>query len=221
MNKPTRVVGYVRVSSDQQADAGHSLEAQRDRMAHFALAQGFELVAIEVDAGESAGSLERPGLQRALGRLDSFEASALLVVKLDRLTRSIRDLGELIDTYFKDGQNGLISMSESIDTSSAGGRLMLNILMSVAQWERETICERTKAVMQHLKAAGKFTGGFPPYGWRVADGELVEDPDEQAVIRTARELRAHGVSLRNIAKQLPVNPNTGNPFSPSMIARML
>ena len=99
-----------------------------------------ELVGIEVDAGLSAKTLDRPGLQSALSKLDAGEAQALIVLKLDRLTRRVADLDTLIERYFG-SRFTLMSVSEQIDTSSAAGRLVLNVLTSVAQWERETTSE--------------------------------------------------------------------------------
>jgi site-specific DNA recombinase len=218
---PTRVIAYVRVSTDKQASEGNSLEAQRAKIEAYVSAFGLELVGIEVDAGESASSLERPALQRALGRLDAFEASALLVVKLDRLTRSVRDLCDLVDTYFKDGECSLLSVSENIDTRSAAGRMVLNMLTVVGQWEREAIGERTRAVMQHMKATGCFTGGFPPYGFSLEAGALVANECEEGIIALARAFRLAGMSLRSVAAALPLNPRTGKIFNASQIVRML
>jgi DNA invertase Pin-like site-specific DNA recombinase len=216
-----RIVAYVRVSTEKQADSGNSLEAQSAKLNLYCQLHDLDLVAVEVDPGESAGSLNRPGLQRALERLASFEAEGLLVVKLDRLTRSVRDLCELVDTYFKDGTCRLMSVSESVDTSTASGRLVLNILTTVSQWEREAAAERTAAVMSHLKATGKFTGGFPPYGYTLdEDGNLHESAAEQAVIIQARSMRAQGLTLRKIAGRLPPARN-GKPFDAKQIARML
>ncbi len=112
-----------------------------------------ELVEIVIDAGVSAKSLERPGLQKALGILDSREVEAMVIVKLDRLTRSVKDLDWLLENYFAD-KFSLMSVSEQIDTRTASGRLVLNVLMSVAQWEREAIGERTNAALQHKKSQG-------------------------------------------------------------------
>ncbi|GAC1430248.1 MAG: hypothetical protein NVSMB62_27670 [Acidobacteriaceae bacterium] len=123
-----------------------------------------DLCEVIVDAGESAKSLDRPGLQRALGMLKRGEAAALLVVKLDRLTRSVVDLGRLVEQYFAPGRAALLSVSEQIDTRSAAGRLVLNVLASVSQWEREAIGERTAVAMQHKVAQGEYTGGQTPYG---------------------------------------------------------
>ena len=88
-----RVVGYIRVSSEGQATEGVSLDAQRVKLAAYCTAMDLELVGIEADEGVSAKSLRRPGLQRALGLLDAGAADGLLITKLDRLTRSVRDLG--------------------------------------------------------------------------------------------------------------------------------
>lgn len=211
--KPARVVGYIRVSTSDQADHGHSLEAQRERLASYASLYELELVAVEVDAGASAKSLKgRPGLEAALAMLPAGKADGLLVCKLDRLTRSLRDLSDLIDRYFAPGKSALVSVAEQVDTRSASGRLVLNVLMSVAQWEREVISERTSEVLRSMRRAGKFTGGTVPYGFRLVAGELVEVEEEQRAIRAARRLRADQRSLRAIGQALVAKgmlPRTG------------
>lgn len=220
----TVTVAYCRVSTDKQADRGVSLEAQRAKVEAYAALYDLELVAIEVDAGESAKSLARPALDRALAMLRSGKAEALLVVKLDRLTRNVRDLADLVDTYFT-RRAALLSVSEQIDTRSAAGRLVLNVLSSVGQWEREAIGERTSAAMQHKASHGEYTGGNAPYGYAVAvDGvALVEVAAEQAVISEARALRAAGLSLRKVAELLASKgllTRTGHRFAPKAIVRM-
>lgn len=222
----TRVVAYVRVSTDKQADHGVSLDAQRAKVEAYAALYDLELVSVEVDAGLSAKSLERPALARALGMLEAGTADALLVVKLDRLTRSVRDLGELVDRYFASGRSSLISVSENIDTRTAAGRLVLNVLGAVSQWEREAIGERTAAAMAHKRARREYTGGRAPYGWAVsADGVSLEPCDaEQAVIREARELAAAGLSLRKIGAELAARgilPRSGGTWHATGIAAVL
>lgn len=201
----TRAIAYLRVSTDKQADEGVSLEAQRAKLEAYASLYDLDLVAVEVDAGVSAKSLDRPALGRALAMLRAGRADALLVVKLDRLTRSVRDLGELLDGYFgPEKKAALLSVADQIDTRTAAGRMVLNILTSVAQWEREAIGERTAAAMQHKAAQGEYCGGQVPYGFAVGlDGvHLVEHDGEQLVIAAIRELRAAGLSLRAIVAQL-------------------
>lgn len=219
--KTRKLIGYCRVSTEQQATDGASLEAQKAQLTAYASAFGYELVGFEVDAGASAKSLDRPALKSALARLEAGEADGLLVVKLDRLSRRLRDMVELVDTYFQ-SRFSLLSVNESIDTGTPTGRLILNVLASVAEWEREAAAERTRAVMDHMKAQGKFTGGWPPFGWRLdEDGNLVADEYEQMIIAEAKRFKAAGRSLRGVAAALPVNPNTGKPYSASQIQRML
>ena len=214
-----KVIAYVRVSTEQQADMGNSLEAQAAKLDAYAKVHELCILRTEVDAGVSAKSLERPALQAALAALESGEADGILVVKLDRLTRSVRDLCDLVDTYFQDKH--LMSVSESVDTSTASGRLVLNILATVSQWEREAAAERTAAVMAHMKVMGKFTGGWPPFGFFAdEDGNLQENTAEQAIVASVRALKAEGRSIRSIARTV-INPRTGMPFAPTQIARML
>lgn len=220
----TKAVAYIRVSTDKQADAGQSLEAQRAKVEAYASLYDLELVEVVVDAGVSAKSLTRPGLTRALAMLKSGAAEALVVTKLDRLTRSVRDLGELVERYFAQGKSALLSVSEQIDTRSAGGRLVLNVLASVSQWEREAIGERTSAVMQFKASQGEYTGGAAPYGFKVEAGELVEVEVEQAVIAAALEAKAKGLSLRAVARTLEARgflTRTGKVFAPVQVARLL
>ena len=198
----TRTIAYLRVSTDKQADRGISLDAQRAKALAYAELYDLELVEVTVDAGESAKTLDRPGLQRALGMLRDGTAQALLVAKLDRLTRSVAHLGELLEIYFSDGKSALLSVGEQIDTRSAAGRLVLNILASVSQWEREAIGERTAAAMQHKAARGEYTGGEPPFGYRREAEMLVAHPEEQAAIELARQLYAGHRSLRGVAREL-------------------
>ena len=217
-------MAYIRVSTDKQADRGVSLEAQRAKVDAYAALYDLDVVEVIVDAGVSAKTLDRPGLARALGMLRSGKADALLVVKLDRLTRSVRDLGELVDRYFAPGKAALLSVGEQIDTRSAAGRLVLNVLASVSQWEREAIGERTAVAMAHKAACGEYTGGEAPYGFTVADGKLVELEAEQAVIREARALRSAGLSLRAVAAELDrlgLRARTGKVFAASQVARMV
>lgn len=222
MTIKTRAVAYLRVSTEKQADFGVSLEAQRAKVEAYAQLYDLELVEVVVDAGASAKSLEREGLQRALGMLGRT-ADALLVVKLDRLTRSVRDLGHLVEKYFASGKAALLSVSEQVDTRSAAGRLVLNILTSIAEWERQAIGERTSAAMQHLKREGRFTGGEPDYGYARVGDQLQADPAEQTVIAEARRLRCQGLSLRAVARALEaqgMRSRVGKQFAAQQIARM-
>jgi site-specific DNA recombinase len=200
----TKAVGYIRVSTDQQADHGVSLEAQKAKIDAYAALYDLELVEVIVDAGLSAKTLDRAGLQRALGMLRKSEASALLVAKLDRLTHSVKDLGSLVEDYFSSDKITLLSVADSIDTRTAAGRLVLNVLGSVAQWERETIGERTAEAMAHKREQGQRTSLHAPYGFQIAaDGKtLMADESEQALLGAIRDARSRGLSQRAIVAEL-------------------
>jgi DNA invertase Pin-like site-specific DNA recombinase len=225
-----RAVGYVRVSTERQVQEGISLEAQRSRLKAHCRAQDIVLIDIVTDDGYSAKSLERRGLRQALRTLAEGEADAIIVVKLDRLTRSVKDLGYLCDTYFREElPYSLLSVSDSIDTRSAGGKLLLNVLMSVAQWEREAIGERTQEALAELKRQGIRLGGAP-YGWRYSDDAnekgrryLIEVPEEQIGIRRICELYDADVYLRQICKLLHAEgiPSRGSKWHKFSLYRVL
>jgi site-specific DNA recombinase len=226
MATKTRAVAYLRVSTEKPADKGVSLDAQRAKVEAYAQLYELELVDVVVDAGVSAKTMDRPGLRKSLEMIKAKQAEALLVVKLDRLTRSVVHLGQLVEDYFADGKWALLSVGEQIDTRSAAGRLVLNVLASVSQWEREAIGERTSAAMQHKASVGEYTGGDFPYGFRLGpDGErLIEDLDEQKVLAAARKLRNAGLSLRSVARELNaqgLKSRTGKQFAHVQVARML
>ena len=189
-----RVVGYVRVSTEDQAREGVSLAAQEERIRAFAFATGRELAEVVVDAGESAKSLKRPGLTRILNELRDGEIEAVVVLKLDRLTRSVRDLADLLEAFQKNDA-ALVSVSESLDTSTASGRLMLNLLASVSQWEREAIGERTSFALAHKRTQGLVYGPIP-FGYCRDGDKLVGVPTELAALTTLRAMRANGTPLR-------------------------
>lgn len=199
----TRVIGYIRVSTDKQEQ---SPEAQRQRLEGYAVGTELQLVDLVYETKSAKTVEDRPVLLAALARLRAGDADGLLVTKLDRLTRSIRDLGTLLEDYFSKYQ--LLSVGDAIDTRSASGRLTLNVLISVSQWEREAIGERTKAGMGVLKQQGVRVGKAPfgyRYGPRPSPEErcpLVPVPEEQAAIERARVLRAEGLTLRDVAGKL-------------------
>jgi len=204
MPPPTRVVGYIRVSTEQQANEGVSLEAQRTKLTAYAVALDLELVAVFEDAGLSAKTLQRPGLAAALELLDAGGADGLVVTKLDRLTRSVRDLGELVERYFSD-HFSLLSVNDAIDTRTAAGRLVLHVLAAVSQWEREATAERTRDALGQLRARGLRLGG-EGLGWRRSEARddgghrtLERLADEADTITRIRRLNAEGRSLREIA----------------------
>lgn len=197
-----KVIGYVRVSTQEQASEGVSLAAQEAKIRAYCELYGLELLRIERDAGFSAKTILRPGLSLALSGLDSRSADGLVIFKLDRLSRSVGSWAGLVEQYFSEkAGKQLFSVTDCIDTRTAGGRLVLNVLMSVAQWEREAIGERTTSALAYKKSKGECIGQVP-YGYRREGDSLIEDPAEQRTIEYVHTLRVDGLSLRSIADQL-------------------
>jgi len=208
-----RVLGYVRVSTDEQAGSGVSLDAQRHRLAAYAAAHDLELVGIEADEGISARRMgNRPALQRVLERLRRGEAAAIVVLKLDRLSRTTRDLLDLVARSQKEGW-GLHSLHEHLDSSSATGRFALTLLGALAQLEREQVGERTRMAMGELRRQGRRTSSKPPFGYRFEGDRVVEVPAEQRILARIAALRAEGLGCCRLKSALDHefggNPRTG------------
>jgi len=222
--KAPRGVGYVRVSTEKQAEAGLSLEAQTAKIQAMAGLEDVALLEVIVDAGESARSLQRPGMARLLALVDARAIDRVIVAKLDRLTRSIVDLALFLQRCERKDV-ALVSVAETIDTGSAAGRLLLHLIVLLSQWERETISERTRAALDHKRAKGERVGAVP-FGFRLAaDGVHLElEAEEQAILTQIRALRAEGKSYAQIAAAVTAAGRTtrkGTPLRFQAIARML
>ncbi len=205
--KGMRAVGYIRVSTEEQAREGVSLATQETRVRAFCEAKGWELLRVYRDPGASGKSLQRPGIQALLSDLKGNGADVIVIVKLDRLTRSVRDLGSLIHDLFRGV--ALASVDESLDSSTASGRMVMNLLGTVAEWEREVVGERTKAALDHKATKGEWRGRVP-FGFRIdeATGKLVEDPGAMKAIESMKRAHRRGKSLRRLAEEHSVSKST-------------
>jgi DNA invertase Pin-like site-specific DNA recombinase len=156
----TTMIGYLRVSTEEQASSGLGLDAQRDTIQRYADAHGWDVVWY-TDAGLSAKSLDRPQLQAALDRLDASpkrrDVAGIVVAKLDRLSRSVVDFAGVLELA-RSRRWALVTIDLGVDTSSPTGELVANVMMSVAQWERRIIGQRTSDAMQAAKRAGRHMG---------------------------------------------------------------
>jgi site-specific DNA recombinase len=202
-SRPKAAVGYIRVSTEGQAQNGVSLDAQRDRIQTWASQNGYSLAAIHVDSGISGGKLtNRPAAQKALAEACRRKA-ALVVYSLSRLARSTKDAIETSERLHKAGAD-LVSLSEAIDTTTAAGKMVFRMLAVLAEFERDLVSERTTTAMQHLKSQNRRVGRWLPYGFDLAaDGQhLTEIPAEQQTIRLIRQWHDGGQSLRTIADTL-------------------
>ena len=134
--KDRLTIGYCRVSTQEQAEHGFSLEAQHERLSGYAIATGRDPIhEFIIDDGSSGGSLDRPGMQRLLSMVQSGEVGCILVAKLDRLSRSLRDVLDLLDLCERT-ETALLSASEALDTSSAVGKMLIHLLASFGEFER-------------------------------------------------------------------------------------
>ncbi len=220
-----KAVAYTRVSHEEQATGGVSLDMQKAKLMAYAELNDIEIVDLCTDSGISAKSIKgRPGFQKALDLVYTGKADALLTWKLDRCFRSTTDALSVAQELNKSNR-ALISVSEKLDTSSAVGEFFYSLMASLAQMERRLVGERTKAALAQKRAQGMKTGGDCPYGFDVTqDGKLIPNPEEQAVIARIRELEADGYSIRRICSALVaegIMSRTGKPFGRTTIHRIL
>lgn len=197
-------IGYVRVSTDQQVRTGMSLDQQREAIRAWCKAHDVELREVFADEGISAKNMQRPALQDALRALRA--ADCLIVFRLDRLTRNLKSLVELLDGDLMDRE--LVSISDPIDRRTPGGRLVLHVLGAAAQMERELISARVTEAYAHARRNG-LSMGHVPFGYQRAAGagagvraRLVPDPDEWPIVQEIVRLRREGRTFRAIVKAL-------------------
>lgn len=192
-----RTIGYVRASTDDQSI---TLDAQQARIASYCSAMAWEGLEVIQDAGESGSSLKRPGMQAVLDAVRRGEIDRIIVTKLDRLTRSVRDLATLFELTEKHG-TALVSISDSLDSSSATGRMVANMIATVSQWELEIIRERTAAALSHKRGSRKVYGPVP-FGFQRSGDSLVPHPEEQPILREAVRMDKAGKSFREIGRYM-------------------
>jgi site-specific DNA recombinase len=176
-----KVAAYLRVSTHEQASEGYSIKAQKTRLSAYAISQGWEIVHFYVDEGISAKDMERPELQRMLKGVKEEAFDCVLVYRLDRLTRSVTDLYELIKIFEKHDIK-FKSATEIYDTTTATGRLFITLVASLAQWERENLGERVKFGMEQKAREGKWVINIPPLGYDKEGNDLIINESEAAVV---------------------------------------
>ena len=200
-----RAVGYVRVSTEEQAREGVSLEAQESKIRAYAELHDLDLVAVVRDEGLSGKNLRRPGVQAVLDAVKSGEVEHVIVSRLDRLTRSVRNLLEIVEDVLKPAGVQFHSLSETIDTSTPQGGFFLTLMGAMAQMEREMIGERVREALAYKLEVGEYLGAAP-LGFEAVETpegrKLAEVETEQQAVSRARELRAQGFTLRQVAEVL-------------------
>ena len=213
-----QAIGYIRVSTEQQANEGVSLEAQKAKIAAWCVTNDYELVNVFVDAGISGKSMDkRPGLQDAMKSLK--KGMALVSYSLSRLARSTKDALSIGETVAK-RKADMVSLSEQIDTTTAAGKMMFQMLAVLAEFERNLVAERTTNALQHKKATNQKYTNITPYGFEAIEGRLVQVQAEAAVVAEIQAARGGGNTLQSIADSLNgrgIPTKTGKQWQPATI----
>ena len=224
-----RCAVYTRKSTDERLDAEYnSLEAQHDACAAYIksqVGQGWTLLGKRYDdGGYSGGTMNRPGLEELLKDVKSGLIDIVVVYKIDRLSRSLSDFTDL-SKLFEEHNVSFVSVTQQIDTSNAAGRMMLNILMSFAQFEREMTADRIKDKIYASKKRGMWMGGPTPYGYVLENKQLKIEPKAAEAVRMIfRRYVATGSSLQ-VARELNDSPQyaraDGKLWRPTMVLVIL
>lgn len=218
-----KVAVYIRVSTEEQAEEGYSIPAQRNRLEAYAISQGWEIVQWYVDEGQSAKDLNRTDLTRMLKAVKEDVFDCVLVYRLDRLTRSVLDLYKLLETFDQHGVK-FKSATEVYDTSSAMGRLFITLVAALAQWERENLGERVRMGMQQKAKEGKWTVSTPPFGYDLIDSKLTINHSEAAIVKELYSIYLSGIGIWKIARMINergINTRRNKPWGHSSIHYIL
>lgn len=202
-----KVVGYIRVSTDEQASEGFSLDAQRARLQAYCTAQGLHLVDLIADPGVSAGRMlpSRPGGRRLLDLIASGAAGGVVAIKLDRLFRNAVDCLSHVERWDATGVSlHLLDLAgQTVNTRTAMGKMLITVAAGFAEMERNVTAERTTAALTHKRSKGERLGRVP-YGYQVGpDGVHLEPSEpEQYVLARLQLLRSEGLTLQAITDRL-------------------
>jgi len=207
---PLRAVAYLRVSTEEQARKGISLDFQKELVKSWANAKELKLIKVIKDPGFSGKNLKRPGLQELMNMCKENEVDTVIIYKLDRISRRIKDMVELVELLEKHKVD-LSSVTESLDTSTAMGRMFFWMMTVVGALERERIGERISDARSFRTEKGEWTGRRP-HGFDLAfdadgnriKGKLVENPKKLRQYKIAREMAEKGIGIRPVAAKLGI-----------------
>jgi site-specific DNA recombinase len=224
MPKP-RAIGYVRVSTSEQANDGYGLDAQERAIRVYCRDAGMRVVRVERDEGESGsnGLETRHGLAHALAALEAGEAEFLIVKRLDRLARDLLIQETVVGRLRQHGRS-VLSVEEPDASSDDYTRVLVRqVLGAISQYERCVIQARMAAGKAAKAASGGYVGGRPRYGTRAEGRELIQDTDETAIVEFVHRLRAGGLSYREIASELTregFRPRTAHQWHSEQVRRI-
>ena len=208
---------YTRKSSEEGMEQEfNSLHAQREAGAAYIKSQqheGWRLLAAEYDdGGYSGGNLERPALKRLMADIRAGKVQTVVVYKVDRLTRSLSDFARLIELFEARGVS-FVSVTQQFNTTTSMGRLMLNVLLSFAQFEREVTGERIRDKIAASKRKGMWMGGTPPIGYELKDKKLLVNQRQAQVVRHIFRRYAALKSVAKLCRELKAQGYRTKPFT--------
>jgi len=209
MSNKTKIkaVGYCRVSTEEQAQDGLSLDYQQSRIKAYAESQDWQFINFYVDAGYSGKDTNRPKYQRMINDLESGKADILVVLKLDRITRKQRDFLNLLEGVLEPAGIGFKSVQEPFDTSTGIGKAFIGMVSVFAQLEGDMISERTTSILRNKKRNGEWVGRVP-FGFKLENKQLTEDKNQTKIIERIKQLRRRGKSIRMISELVSVPKST-------------
>lgn len=217
-----KAIGYIRVSTEEQAREGVSLEMQREKIAAWVNLHDAELHKICADEGVSGTKSDRDGLRQAIDTAKQHKA-VLVTYSISRLSRSTLHTLSIAEELDRAGCE-LVSIQENIDTTTPAGRVVFRVLAALSEFERDQLAERTRHGMAQKRAQG-FRIGSIPHGFIAGDdGRLVTSKTEQETIRLVKNLNQQGLSLRQISAELEKGGKfnrRGKPFNPKSVSAML
>jgi site-specific DNA recombinase len=186
-----RTAIYIRVSTEDQAREGYSIQMQKDKLQAYCISQGWDIEDFYIDDGYSAKDLNRPEMKRMIANIEQGMIDCVLVYRLDRLTRSVLDLHNLLKLFEKHNCK-FKSATEVYDTTTAMGRMFITVVAALAQWERENTAERVKANMYQMVKEGKYPGGKVNFGYKLENGKIQPNEEEVAIVNTIFDLYLEG-----------------------------
>ena len=216
---------YTRVSTDAQGEDSKVSLPEQERMAKACIeSKGWTYTKTYEDNGYTGRNRERPALKQMIADIQAGDIEAVVVFKLDRLSRKQMDTLYIIEEVLLKNNVDLVSLNETLDTSTPWGRAMIGVLSAFNQLESDNIALRT-AVGRYAKTReGGYGGGKPPIGYKAVDGELVIVPEEAEIVRLIFDLRKKGMTLIGITEEVNkrgYRSKKGNEFKHSAIAAIL
>ncbi|MBD2214694.1 recombinase family protein [Nostoc linckia FACHB-104] len=217
-----KLVGYVRVSSESQAE-NTSLREQRQKIEAYCYAFNHELLQIFEEVGSGKNTTHRPQFLEAL-KLVSESADGIIAAKLDRLARNTRDVLALVDDVLQPQRKALILLDLQVDTTTPQGYMILTVMSAVAKLERDIINERTQGGRRAKADNGGYAYGAPAFGQKAVDGELIPDLEELDAIEAIRKHHKSGKSFGAISQWMNINgykTKLGRQWHPNSVKRVV